>query len=79
MDTNEKRERDLRNERLENEAEARYEAEHSLANGKRERNKNTRKVNSLWLWLGVIILIFILFWWLYSIGTFEALTGVSNG
>ena len=25
------------------------------------------------------ILIFILLWWLYSIGTFEAITGVDNG
>ena len=42
-------------------------------------NNSTRKVNRLWLWLGVLILVFILLWWLYSIGTFEALTGVANG
>lgn len=43
------------------------------------RNNNTRKTNRLWLWLGVLILIFILLWWLWSIGTFEDLTGVTNG
>ena len=46
---------------------------------KASQNNSTRKVNKLWLWLGVLILIFILLWWLYSIGTFEAITGVDNG
>ena len=49
------------------------------ADGRARKNNNTRKTNKLWLWLGVIILVFILFWWLYSIGTFEALSGVANG
>lgn len=55
------------------------EAQRLRADGKVRRNNGTRRVNKLWLWLGVLILIFILLWWLYSIGTFEALTGVSNG
>lgn len=58
---------------------ANEEAQRLKAEGKVRRNNNTRKTNRLWLWLGVLILIFILIWWLYSIGTFEALSGVTNG
>jgi len=49
------------------------------ADGRARKNNGVKRTNSLWLWLGVIILVFILFWWLYSIGTFEALSGVANG
>ena len=47
-----------------------------------ERNKgrhHTEKTNRLWLWLGVIVLIFILLYWLFSIGIFEDLVGYFNG
>ena len=54
-------------------------AESLRANGKDRKKEGTRKINKLWLWLGVIVLIFILFWWLMSIGTFEALIGTTNG
>lgn len=64
-----RRERDLANE----------EARRLRADSRVRHNNSTRKVNRLWLWLGVLILVFILLWWLYSIGTFEALTGVTNG
>lgn len=49
------------------------------AEGKMRRNEGKNKSNKLWLWLGVIILIFILVYWLFSIGIFEDMTGVSNG
>lgn len=55
------------------------EARRLRVDGKVRRNNSTRRVNRLWLWLGVLALIFILLWWLYSIGTFEALSGVTNG
>lgn len=75
MDTKDtKEEKTRRNYELENEAAQRLRAE-----GKVRHNNGTRKVNKLWLWLGVLILIFILLWWLYSIGTFEALSAVTNG
>lgn len=46
----------------------------------RERHReNTRKINRLWLWLGVLALIAILLYWLFSIGIFESLSGVTNG
>lgn len=67
-------------EKHNNDIERHEERGHELlADGKNRKRNNTRKINRLWLWLGVIILIFILFWWLFSIGTFEDLIGVSNG
>ena len=48
-------------------------AESLPANGRR------RKTNRLWLWLGVLTLIFILLYWLFSIGIFEDLIGYFNG
>ncbi len=39
----------------------------------------TRKTNRLWLRLGVLTLIFILLYWLFSIGIFEDLIGYFNG
>ncbi len=54
-------------------------AESLPAAGRNRKRDNTRKTNRLWLWLGVIILIFILLYWLFSIGIFEDLTGYFNG
>lgn len=54
-------------------------AEGLKANGKIRKNNSTRKTNRLWLWLGILILIFILIWWLFSIGTFNDLIGTANG
>jgi len=54
-------------------------AERIMSEGRKRKERGTRKVNTLWLWLGVIILIFIILWWLWTIGIFEAVTGVTNG
>lgn len=37
------------------------------------------KSSRLWLWLGVIVLIFILVYWLFAIGTFGDLQDWFNG
>lgn len=84
MDTKEKHikenesnvKREIREER---EGYVTPEAERLTAEGKVRKNDNSRKTNRMWLWFGVLILIFILIWWLYSIGTFEALIGTTNG
>lgn len=83
MDTKEKH---IRENESEAKREARERAEEyntisdSLpAEGKRQKNVDHRKTNKMWIWFGVMILIFILLWWLYSIGTFEALVGTANG
>lgn len=46
---------------------------------KNRKRRNTKKINNWWLWFGVLILIFILVWWLWSIGIFEDAAGVING
>ena len=49
------------------------------AEGRERHRENTRKINRLWLWLGVLVLIAILLYWLFSIGIFESISGVTNG
>lgn len=54
--------------------------ENSLpAKGRARKRDNTRKVNRLWLWFGVLVLIIILVYWLFSIGIFGDLTNAFNG
>lgn len=55
------------------------EAEGLKAEGKMRKENSTKRINKLWLWLGIIVLIIILVWWLFSIGTFEAIVGTANG
>lgn len=43
------------------------------------KRHDTRKTNRLWLWLGVIVLVFILLFWLFAIGTFGDLVNWFNG
>lgn len=50
-----------------------------MAKGKRRKERVTKKANTLWLWLGVIILIFIILWWLWTIGMSADITGTTNG
>lgn len=54
-------------------------AEKLKADGKERKRKNTRRTNNWWLWFGVIILIFILVWWLYTMGIFGDMSGYFNG
>lgn len=59
--------------------EVRNEPHDLLGDAKKRYNNGTRKVNKLWLWLGVLILCFILLYWIFSCGLLEDLTGVTNG
>ena len=59
--------------------EDRSEAELLRARGRKRHNENMRRVNQLWIWLGVLFLVFILLWWVWSIGTFEDLAAFFNG
>ncbi len=46
------------------------------------QNKNDgvqQNGNRLWVWLGVLVLIFILLYWLFAIGTFGDLANWFNG
>lgn len=49
------------------------------AEGKNRKRNSTGRTNKLWMWLGVIVLVFILLYWLFAIGTFEDMLGVFNG
>lgn len=49
------------------------------AKSKMDKNKSTAKTNKVWMWFGVIVLIAILLWWLFSIGIFDAIVGTTNG
>lgn len=54
-------------------------AQSLTANGKNRKRHDTKKINRLWLWLGVLILVFILLYWLFSVGIFADLTNSVNG
>lgn len=49
------------------------------AEGRNRHRESTRKINRLWLWLGVLILIAILLYWIFSIGILGDLTDSFNG
>lgn len=49
------------------------------AKGRNAKRNHTAGINRLWLWFGVLILVFLLLWWLYSVGIFESLLGYFNG
>ncbi len=49
------------------------------AKGKENKNNSTIRTNKLWMWHGLIVLIFILRYWLFAIGTFGDLMDWFNG
>ncbi len=75
-ESNEKREAREARERSDN---ADMIAREPLANGRERKRESTRKINRLWLWFGVLILIAILLWWLFTEGMFADLVGATNG
>ena len=48
------------------------------AEQKNKEREKTSRMNKLWIWLGVLFLVAILLWWIFSIGFFEDTTGVTN-
>ena len=48
------------------------------AEQKEKQRESTRRMNKLWIWLGVLFLVAILLWWIFSIGFFEDTSGVTN-
>ena len=74
MDTKERHVRENNEHRNIEEAETMARAEQ-----RKRKNESTRRMNKLWMWLGVVILVFILLFWIFGIGTQEAVDGVDNG
>lgn len=73
----------------ENESEVKRESEMApnadligksmIAEGKNRKRNSSRKINNLWLWFGVLVLVAILIWWLFSLGIFGDATNAFNG
>ena len=49
------------------------------ANGKNEKRHSTKNINKLWLWLGVLVLVAILLWWLFTYVIFADEAALING
>mgnify|MGYP000812590517 CR=1 FL=1 len=77
MENNDRRSRD---QRLEDKAfdEMRREGR-EREEGRIRKEEGRRNSSSLWIWLGVIVLIFIIIYWLFAIGTFGDLANWFNG
>lgn len=46
---------------------------------RQRKEEGVQSGNRLWVWLGVLVLIFILLYWLFAIGTFGDLANWFNG
>ena len=51
----------------------------NLQESRQDKDMDTPRGNRLWVWLGVLVLIFILLYWLFAIGTFGDLANWFNG
>lgn len=69
----------MANDNNKNQDNADLIADKLRADGKERKRRNTRRINNWWLWFGVIILIFLLVWWLWTMGIFGDMTGSFNG
>ena len=61
----------MANDNNKNQENADLIADKLRADGKERKRRNTRRINNWWLWFGVIILIFLLVWWLWTMGSFN--------
>ena len=74
MDTNENKQKieDKAFEEMREEGRLREE-------GRERKEEGSRNSNRLWIWLGALVLIFIIIYWLFAIGTFGDLQNWFNG
>ena len=72
-------EREERHRRDDEAVNADMIAQSMKAEEKNKHRENARRINRLWLWLGILVLVAILLYWIFSIGLLESLTGVANG
>ena len=65
-------ERDIRHKH-ENQADNADMIARSLEAEQKDRQReHTRRMNKLWIWLGVLFLVAILLWFIFGLGLFEA-------
>ena len=51
----------------------------NIQESRQQKDQGTQQSSRLWVWLGVLVLIFILIYWLFAIGTFGDLANWFNG
>lgn len=51
----------------------------NLDESRQRKESGSQGGSRLWVWLGVLVLIFILIYWLFAIGTFGDLANWFNG
>lgn len=74
------RERHIReNERHHEDVNSDLIADSLRANGKNQKRNSTKRINKIWLWLGVLVLLAILLWWLFTYVIFADAAGAFNG
>ncbi|MCM1377803.1 MAG: hypothetical protein NC097_00735 [Clostridium sp.] len=49
------------------------------AEGRSAQREGKSRSSRLWIWLGVIVLVFILIYWLFTLGVIEDVIGITNG
>lgn len=74
MDTNEKKQKieDRAFEEMREEGRLKEE-------GRLRKEEGAKRSSNLWIWLGVIVLVFIIVYWLFAIGTLGDLSNWFNG
>lgn len=51
----------------------------NLQESRRQDDDVPQRSNRLWMWLGALVLIFLIIYWLFAIGTFGDLADWFNG
>jgi hypothetical protein len=50
-----------------------------MADGRNRRRQRTERISRLWLWLGISILLFILIYWMFTVGIWSDMIAYLNG
>lgn len=79
MDTRERHIRENEGHHHESDVREDLVANSLKVDGKKRENRSTRNINKLWLWLGVLVLIAILLWWVFTYVIEIDLFGGFNG
>ncbi|MDE6479358.1 MAG: hypothetical protein K2L45_03735 [Muribaculaceae bacterium] len=51
----------------------------NLQESRQQNDDGVQRSNRLWVWLGALVLIFLIIYWLFAIGTFGDLANWFNG
>lgn len=79
MDTRERHIKENEGHRHDEDVNSDLIADSLKAEGKNNKRNSTTRINKLWLWLGVLILVAILIWWLFTYVIAADTVGAING